>query len=144
MKAAPCQQNSVDIDKMKGELAQLQEFLMDASGDETERKQLKSRIREVKRSLKNAVKSYKLMLDENASVSSYRTNETDKSIVEMDIDKMKGELAKMQEFLMEADVSDRKQLKGKIKDLKRSLKTAVSSYKQLMDETGSVISAGSA
>jgi len=120
-----------DIEKMKADLEQLQETLLDAP--ESERKAAKQKIRDVKKNLKLAMTSYKRMMnDETSSVNSFTS---DRSLEEMDIERMKSQLAQLQEFLMDAPDNDKKIIKMQVKELKKALKAAVSSYKSMDDQS---------
>ena len=108
------------MEELKDQLAELQDLLLDAP--EAKRNQLKQQVRDVKQALKQAVRSFKT--DEIASECSSVVGDR------LDIDKMKRELVKLGEAQMAAEgKSDRKRLKSKVKELKKSLAVAVSAYK---------------
>jgi len=129
--------DELDVDSLKKQLGDLQTLLLDAS-DPT-RKRLKIHVRDVKMALKRAVRAFK---NNDGIVSECSSVET--GIVRLDIEKMKTDLALLQELYMDGTVeapgggaaqmaatgpAQRKALKSKVNDLKKALKVAVASYK---------------
>lgn len=125
----------LNVDALKTKLGELQELLLDAP--EGKRKVLKKQVRDVKMALKIAVRAYK----NDDGVVSECSSVTDR----FDIDKMKRDLAHLGEAQMAAASSEeRKELKAKVRTLKKALSVAVSQFKGGTSETGSVTSAQSA
>ncbi len=104
-------QEEIDIGRMKQQLAQLQEALMDAP--ESERKAVQKKVKELQRALKAAVRQFR-SADETSSAAS---SEFSQDLV--DIEKMKKELARLQEMQMDASEADKKALSQQIRNVKK-------------------------
>ena len=78
--------------------------------------------------MKAAVASYRSP-DELSSASSIETSA-------IDIEKMKRQLGRLQEALMDAPEAERPEILGKVKEVKREMKTAVRLYKKERSEDG--------
>ena len=120
----------VDYDNltdMKNELTSLHERLMHASSD-AERKHLKQEVRGAKSTLREAVACFRGMSDDGvSSVGSSSTASSLSSLADLNVDKIRNDLAQLQNLLLTVPAGDprRKKLLEQMRLIKRSLHAAV-------------------